>query len=163
MSDQYDVLIRRYTELYMHGQDWRLVKAQVRQESNFQEDAISPVGAKGLMQIMPKTWLDIHPFINVPNKRISDPEANIAAGCYYMNRMIRVWYWDRPEIDRYMLALASYNAGSGNIIKAQRASGNERGYSQIIQHLPQVTGKHANETINYVRRIMQYYLEYIGV
>ena len=57
-------------------------------------------------------------------------------------------------MDRFMLAAASYNAGAGHLIKAQRACNNARNYPEIIICLPDITGHHANETKDYVRKIV---------
>jgi len=54
--------------------------------------------------------------------------------------------------------LASYNAGMGNLLKAQKKVGGKLLYKEIIQGLPEVTGKHSKETIDYVQKILSYYL-----
>ncbi len=89
----------------------------------------------------------------------SNAKLSIQAGAYYMSRMCRIWRARRTERDRYDLALASYNAGAGNIIKSQRKCGGVNDYPSIIKCLPQVTGKNSAETINYVRLIRKYYEE----
>lgn len=53
-----------------------------------------------------------------------------------------------------MISAASYNAGAGHLIKAQRLCGGGNLYRQIIPCLPQVTGKHSAETIDYVDKII---------
>lgn len=81
----------------------------IRQESRFEKDIGSVAGAKGLMQIMPSTAEWIANQINLQGYSLSDPEDNIDLG---------TWYLDYTH-DRYdnnsMLALASYNAGPGNV------------------------------------------------
>lgn len=158
MTHQYDSLIKQAADQYLPGHDWRLLKAQYMAESRLDPGAVSQAGAQGIAQFMPGTWgdvarelgysADITPF---------DAEAAISAGAYYMARLLNSWSAPRPDIDRYCLALASYNAGFGNLLKAQKAAGGVNDYASIIRSLPHVTGKHAAETTTYVKRILHYW------
>lgn len=94
-------LIHRYAELRRLDPD--LVEAVVHSESSFRVDAVSPVGAEGLMQLMPGTAREL----NVKNS--FDPEDNIAGGTLYLRRMLDQ-FDGNPE-----LALAAYNAGPGAV------------------------------------------------
>lgn len=156
-TDRYDAQIQKASHRYMPGVDWRLLKAQYIQESRLDTNAVSPVGAAGVAQMMPGTWREISQAMNwgVVSPHIA--EYSITAGAYYMGQMRVFWSAPRPEADRLCLAQASYNAGAGNLVKAQRLAGGANLYGPIIQKLPQVTGKHAQETITYVRRIWSYY------
>ena len=58
-----------------------------------------------------------------------------------------------------MQALASYNAGLGNILKAQKLSGNQRKWNDIKKYLSNITGRNSLETINYVASIKGYVLQ----
>jgi soluble lytic murein transglycosylase-like protein len=153
MKPVYDEFIERAAQMYLPGVDWRLYKAQLWQESSLRPDAVSPAGARGIAQFMPKTWdrwgggLDIH-----------DPKASIEAGARYMAWLIDQWRWPRPPMDRHCLAMASYNAGLGNILKAQKLSGDKSLYKQIIFPLVQITGPtNAHETRSYVQKILSIY------
>ncbi len=79
-------------------------------ESRFNPGAVSPVGARGLMQLMPKTASYLADCIDWRGRSNSfDPEFNIAAGSYYIARLIKQFDGDQR------LALAAYNAGPGNV------------------------------------------------
>ena len=147
---QYDQMIRNAAIDFL-PYDWRIYKAQIFQESSFQPDAVSPAGARGLAQVMPSTWERYgsgDPF---------DPQQSLMAGARYMAYLYKQWSSPRPDIDRICLAMASYNAGLGNILKAQEKSGGKLLYAEIIQHLPSVTGRNAAETIDYVKKILGYW------
>ncbi len=72
-----------------------------------------------------------------------------------MGVLIQSWKSPRPPLDRHTLALGSYNAGIGNLLKAQRLCDNARLYDEIIPCLPRVTGHHSAETIGYTRNIVE--------
>jgi membrane-bound lytic murein transglycosylase F len=104
---------------------------------------------------MPGTAGDVGRALNIDPDHFWLPEVSIRASGYYMARMIRTWKAERPAFDRYKLALASYNAGAGHLIKAQRLCGGKNLYDQIIACLPDVTGRHSKETIDYTRLITE--------
>lgn len=156
MKTEYDQLIRNACIEYLpEYYDWRMVKAQYWQESRFQPDALSPAGACGIAQIMPGTWRQYR----LPNYHSPfDPEQSIMTGARYMGYLYGQWSWPRPEIDRVCLTLASYNAGLGHILDAQELAGGTTNYAKTIAKLDQVTGTHSLETIDYVKKILGFYV-----
>jgi hypothetical protein len=111
-----------------HNVDWRLVAAVIQVESNFNPDAVSPVGARGLMQLMPATAADY----GITLKTIHDPEANVEAGVKHLKMLSDLYDGDIP------LIAAAYNVGQGTVAK--------------FDGIPPF-----EETRNYVERVVSYY------
>lgn len=157
---KYDKYFSKYSKRYFGpGFDWHYFKAQAIAESRLQADARSRVGAKGVMQIMPRTFEEItrkNPYIKGTREQ---PRWNIAAGIYYDRTIWNLWKVERPHIDRINFMFGSYNAGKGNIIKAQKIAKNKglnpNMWESIQSTLPDVTGKNSKETIGYVNKISE--------
>jgi len=155
---KYDKYFSKYSKRYFGPAfDWLYFKAQAVAESNLYADAKSRVGAVGVMQIMPRTFKEIsrkNPSIKGTRKQ---PRWNIAAGIYYDRMLWKAWDADRMFQDRINFMLASYNAGRGNILKAQRIAKkrglNLKQWRSTEQMLSKVTGKRSKETIGYIRKI----------
>ncbi len=108
----WDDFARRYAAAY--DLDWRLLVAQMYQESRFDPNQVSLAGATGLMQIVPRTAREL----GVVDLR--DPESSIEGGARYLR-----WLMDRedpklPLATRIRFALASYNAGRSHVLDARR-------------------------------------------
>ena len=156
----YDVSIRKWSSVYTPDYPWCWNKAQIKAESAFRVDAVSPVGAKGLGQFMPATWKQMVRELGMESGSDAfNPALNIQATTYYMAKLRSNFKAPRPEWDKHSLAMASYNAGLGNILKAQAYTGSLM-YTPMITHLHKVTGHHHVETKNYVTRIWGYVAEY---
>jgi membrane-bound lytic murein transglycosylase F len=157
---KYDSYFKKYSKHYFGpGFDWRYFKSQAIAESNLNYDAKSHVGAKGIMQIMPKTFEEIK-YKNPSIKgNALQPKWNIAAAIYYDRTIWKLWKAKRPFIDRVAFMFASYNAGKGNILKTQKVAKNKgmdpNIWQSIKKNLFYVTGKHSKETISYVDKINQ--------
>lgn len=135
--------------------------AQAVQESRFDNLATSPVGAKGIAQFMQATANDVANdlkhldlFKNGFNRE--DATQSIYAQVYYMNKLFKTWKWQRTDASRMQLALASYNAGAGNIIQAQKLSGSKKHWLEIKNYLGKVTGNNEKETVKYVSVITDF-------
>jgi soluble lytic murein transglycosylase-like protein len=155
--DKYDDDIRSSIKRYWGDfPDWLYWKSQLYQESGFNPDARSQVGALGLAQFMPATWDQVMHQLGMSGISARDAKYAIDAGAFYMANLRRTWSSPRPAMDRHKLAEASYNAGTGNLVKAQKMCGGKALYSDIAPCLPMVTGPSAQETLTYVTRIDQW-------
>lgn len=129
-------------------------------ESNLRPDAVSQVGARGIMQIMPATFLEISRHFDIVASP-SDPRISIMYGIYYMRRMWDIFKAEKG-LERLRFAFGAYNAGAGNIIKAQGRTDRPDKWDAVRSVLEQVTGgANAQQTIEYVRRIERYRAEMI--
>ncbi len=108
----YDDLVRKYAKEY--GFDWRLLVSQMYQESRFEPGAKSWMGAMGLMQVMPRTAMELG------FEDLHQPETGVHAGVKYLHWLMRRFEPELPVADRTWFALASYNAGIGHVIDARR-------------------------------------------
>jgi len=171
--------VKRYSALY--GVDYRLILAIIKQESQFDEEALSGRGAIGLMQIMPVTATEIRDKLDLAGT--DHPVENIRAGVYYFSKLYSHFKGARAR-DRLRLALAAYNAGPARIGDAQVLAAyigeNPGSWSSIQSTLPLLSkrcyslhetvwpnGKppsgyfgEAHQTIDYVSSVVKTYSEY---
>ena len=155
----YDQYFTKYSKRFFGvGFDWRYFKAQAVAESNLREDARSPVGAVGVMQVMPRTFDEIRRQNPAITGSIDQPRWNIAAGIWYDRQHFVVWAADRPLVERLKFMFGSYNAGRASILRAQQfALGeglNATLWESVVGELPRVTGRRSQETVSYVARIL---------
>lgn len=148
-----------------HGFDWRLIAAQSYQESHFNTWARSHAGARGLMQLMPRTAKSL----GVTN--IHDPAENVDAGVRHLKDMHRL-FAKAEEPDRTYLALAAYNAGRGHLLDAIALARDMElepyKWSSLEKTLPLLEMEEyhqganygycrGSETVKYLRQILIYY------
>ena len=99
----FDEIINSASQRY--GVDPTLVKAIVKAESDFDATAVSRVGARGLMQLMPQTARDMGV------RDIHDPQDNVEGGIRYLSKLLKMFDW------KLNLAIAAYNAGENAVLK----------------------------------------------
>lgn len=151
----YDDDFRSASIRFLPQYRWEWLKSQCYQESAFDTRAISPAGAMGLCQFMPRTWDEVTKILGFSASPF-DPKANTIAASYYMGRLVREWNRGRPDVERLRLAQASYNGGLGTILKAQTRCNDALLWKDIA---PCVL---ARETREYVPRIAKWYFMYTG-
>ena len=155
----YDQYFTKYSKRFFGvGFDWHYFKAQAVAESNLREDARSPVGAVGVMQIMPRTFAEIQRKNPAITGSLDQPRWNIAAGIWYDRQHFVVWAADRSLVERLKFTFGSYNAGRSSILRAQQfALGeglNAMLWDSVAGELPRVTGRRSQETVAYVARVL---------
>jgi membrane-bound lytic murein transglycosylase MltF len=138
--------------------DWLLMGAQGYQESQLNQAVKSPVGAIGVMQVMPATGKEL----GVGD--INETEANIHAGVKYMRWMIDQYYEKEPmtKLDKALFAFASYNAGAGRIAQLRKEAA-KRGLDPNVwfHNVEYVAAEKVGaETVTYVANIYKYYIAY---
>ena len=154
--EQLLVYFQKYGKQYKF--DPLMLAAQGYQESTLNQGAKSPVGAIGVMQIMPATGADL----KVGD--IHQVEPNIHGGAKYMDQLMTKYFADAKfdEQNRTLFAFASYNCGPGNVSKMRREA-EKRGLdpNQWFNNVEIVTAEKIGlETTTYVRNIFKYYASY---
>lgn len=171
---KYDALFQKYAPVARW--DWRLMAAQCYQESCFDPQARSWAGARGLMQIMPKTAAHL----GLPMEQIHDPEANISAAARYLQQLMQT-FGDIPNVhERQNFVLAAYNGGAGHVrdamALARKHGADTRTWGSVSRYLALLSNPEyyrdpvvkngymrSSETIDYVERIRSRYSQYGGV
>jgi membrane-bound lytic murein transglycosylase F len=171
---QYDAYFQKYAPLARW--DWRLMAAQCYQESTFDPNARSWVGACGLMQIMPGTA----DHLGLPRAQMYHPEANIAAAANYI-RELDTKLRDVPDrMERTYFVLACYNGGFNHIrdamALARKHGRNPHRWGEVAPFVLRLSTPECyndpvvkygymrgSETVDYVERIRSRYAQYRGV
>ena len=138
-----------YVSASVSNSIWSLANGISRQESSFDPYAISHAGARGMMQLMPGTAREQAGKMGIgydSYRLLSDPSYNVSIGSAYFQRMLNIWDGNVP------LAVASYNAGSGNAGKWVRQYGDPRGRVDVVAWIEAIP---YTETRGYVQRVIE--------
>ncbi|HKT33583.1 MAG TPA: lytic transglycosylase F [Nitrospira sp.] len=147
---------RKYGAQY--DMDYLLMMAQGYQESLLDQSAVSPVGAIGVMQVMPATGQEMD------TGDITKLEPNIHAGIKYMNVMRNQFFADQPmdARNKILFSFAAYNAGPSRVLKLQKEA-EKRGLNPYVwfNNVELIAGlRIGEETVTYISNIYKYYVAY---
>ncbi len=128
-----------------------LIHAIILQESIFMQDARSPVGALGLMQLMPATAKEVarKARLHFRKEDLGNARYNITLGSAYLQQLID--YYNGS----YVLAVAAYNGGQGNVNKWIKANGDPRAMQSLDEVIDWIEQIPFPETQNYVQRVIE--------
>lgn len=129
--------------------NWTMIHAISRQESQFDRAAVSRAGARGLMQLMPGTAREQAGKIGLSydaGALTTDTDYNIQLGSSYFQRIYN-------QFGSYPLAVAAYNAGGGNVNKWLRANGDPR--TGAVDMVDWIEAIPFQETRSYVQRVLE--------
>ena len=149
-------LFRKYSARY--NMDFLLMAAQGYQESRLHQWARSPVGAIGIMQIMPETGR----LLKVGD--ITQLEPNIHAGVKFMSDLRNRNFANEPmdDLNKGLFSFAAYNAGP-NRVRQLRQEAEQRGLNPNVWfgNVEQIASERiGRETVTYVANIFKYYVAY---
>lgn len=148
---KYSEYVEKYSE--ENDLDKYLVYALIKTESNFDPEVKSSSNARGLMQLMQETAVEMSN--NLENESVElydlyDPETNIKLGTTYLSYLLNLYD------DNMVLAITAYNAGMGNV-EQWISDGIIKEDGSDIENIPYT------ETRTYVRKILKNYQMYIDI
>ncbi|HEU0259418.1 MAG TPA: transporter substrate-binding domain-containing protein [Burkholderiales bacterium] len=154
--DQTAEIFRKYSGRY--DMDYLLVMAQGYQESRLDQNAKSPVGAIGVMQVMPATGRDMK------TGDITQLDPNIHAGVKYIRYVQDTFFENQPmdAVNKTLFSFAAYNAGPGRV-QELRARAEKRGLNPNVwfNNVELIAAERIGaETVTYVSNIYKYYVAY---
>jgi membrane-bound lytic murein transglycosylase MltF len=154
--DQTVEIFRKYSGRY--DMDYLLMMAQGYQESRLDQNAKSPVGAIGVMQVMPATGRDMK------TGDISQLDPNIHAGVKYIRYVQDTFFENQPmdAVNKTLFSFAAYNAGPGRV-QDLRARAEKRGLNPNVwfNNVELIAAERIGaETVTYVSSIYKYYIAY---
>ncbi len=139
------------------GVDPALALGIIRQESSFDTTTMSPVGARGLMQLMPGTAAEVARGLGTPAPLpalLNDPSLNVRLGTTYLRGLLNQFG------DVVPFAVAGYNAGPGRVADWMAAAGDPRTGADVIDWIELIP---FNETRNYVQRVIENQVVYTAL
>lgn len=165
----YDSLIKVYAKSI--NWDWRLLAAQISKESRFDPKAKSWVGARGLMQVMPRTGKEYG------ITKLYDPEQSLKAGSMHLEWLEERWVHITDSAEQVKFVLGSYNVGQGHVFDAVRLTekfnGDSHSWDQVSKYLKLKSKEkyfedpvvqygfcRGNEPVEYVEDILYRYERY---
>lgn len=156
--NRYDSLFTFWGNKYSSYTTPKFLKAICMAESGLNPKAVSVENALGLCQLTLPTWLGIHKKIKtIPANGYFIPTHSIHSAAELIKDVSNRWSKATGE-NKLKLILASYNAGSGNIVKSNDRCNHTDIYDKIKQCLPTITGKqNSKQTIEYVDRVLSIY------
>jgi len=162
-TERFDPTFKKYSKRYFGvAFDWQRFKAQAMAESNLDTAAVSFVGARGLMQLMPSTYAAIQS-ARPDFGDINDPEWNIAAGIMHNRYLWKKWTTAASDSERVHFMFGSYNAGEGPITRAAAAARARQlepsVWSSIEAVAPDIPRWRYRETLGYVKKIESNYIK----
>ena len=141
-------IVENYSSLY--NVDKNLIYSLMREESLFDENAVSRVKAKGLMQLMDKTKKSLENEIEIESRSSFEPNHNIKLGTYYLSKL------NKKFDNNFFKVIASYNAGPHNVLKwNERFKGLDD--DEFVENIP------FKETYGYVKRVLRSYYIYQSI
>jgi membrane-bound lytic murein transglycosylase MltF len=154
--DQTVEIFRKYSGRY--DMDYLLMMAQGYQESRLDQNAKSPVGAIGVMQVMPATGRDMK------TGDITQLDPNIHAGVKYIRYVQDTFFENQPmdAVNKTLFSFAAYNAGPGRV-QDLRARAEKRGLNPNVwfNNVELIAAERIGaETVSYVSSIYKYYIAY---
>jgi soluble lytic murein transglycosylase len=126
----------------------------MRQESTYQNAALSPVGAIGLIQVMPGTGAKLAAMLGEPRyspRQLEDPVTNLRYGIFYFGKLLERFDGVFP------FAVASYNGGPHNMSRWYRSSVGKIETDQMVEMIEY------DETRDYVKRVTGNYARYVEI
>lgn len=173
LISHYDDIFRRHARSI--GWDWRLLAAMAYNESHFDVNVVSWAGARGLMQLMPRTA----EAMGLPASKITDPDLNVKAAVKAIAALDKMFASKVPDKnERLKFIVAAYNSGGAHIIDAITiAAKNGRDPARWEAHVEQALLLKSNpkfyrdpdvkygyfkgtQTVEYVKRVLDTYALY---
>ncbi len=142
-------IITSYARKY--GQDPFFIAAVIKEESQFKIDALSPAGARGLMQVMPSTGVRVAQQIKLPKftrEKLYEADTIINIGTWYISHLVKRYRGD------LIFVAAAYNAGPDAVSQWIKNTANSRDRDLFVESIPYM------ETRGYVKKVLRNYAEY---